>query len=617
MFLKIPSLKTERNSTINQGEAQHLYSTDWRIFGDLLPHLRTDPETGLRFIMVVLLLLATAALNAAAPVFYKHLVDHFVLSPAVIPVLLVGAYVGAQSIAKVCGELRWRYYGRIEQRMQRRLALRLFDHVHRLSLRFHLDRRTGALQQIVGNGLLGYCLILQNSLYVMIPLVFELVLTGGVIIALGKPVFLATLIVTAVLYIAATIRGIEKQQVLQREAAAAQIESAAVATDSYINYETIKYFDNESMVRDRLDQSLQRSERSWTQYYDRRTITGLSQTLCLTLGLSSTLVFAVLDLSKGSITVGGFVLVVSYFLQIMRPLEGFGFAFREIKTGLTYVKQVMELLQERPEVRNLPGAKPLPPGKGEVLFDRVNFAYETDRPILQEVSFRIPAGRTLAIVGPSGAGKSTLSRLLFRFYDVTGGHIAIDGCSLGEVTFESLRESIAVVPQDTVLFNDTLAFNIGIARPNCSRKEIQESARLAGIADFIESLPNSYNTIVGERGLKLSGGERQRIAIARAVLKRPRIFIFDEATSSLDSETERLIQQNIERLVHGVTTLLITHRLSTVVHADEILVLAEGRVVERGRHDELLSHGGVYAGMWRRQQQIPENITQPEDGVES
>jgi len=275
---------------------------------------------------------------------------------------------------------------------------------------------------------------------------------------------------------------------------------------------------------------------------------------------------------------------------------------------------VMELLQERPEVRNLPGAKPLPSGKGEVLFDRVNFAYETDRPIVQEVSFRIPAGHTLAIVGPSGAGKSTLSRLLFRFYDVTGGHIAIDGCSLREVTFESLRAAIAVVPQDTVLFNDTLAFNIGIARPNCSHKEIQESARLAGIADFIESLPNSYNTIVGERGLKLSGGERQRIAIARAVLKRPRIFIFDEATSSLDSETERLIQQNIERLVHGVTTLLITHRLSTVVHADEVLVLAEGRVVERGRHDELLSRGGVYAGMWNRQQQIPENFTQPEDG---
>ena len=486
--------------------------------------------------------------------------------------------------------------------MQRRLALQLFDHVHGLSLRFHLERRIGALQQMVGNGLLGYCLILQNSLYVMIPLVFELVLTGGVIIALGKPVFLAILMVTAVLYIAATIRGIEKQRVLQREAAAAQIESAAVAADSYINYETIKYFDSESTVRDRLDQSLQRSEHGWTRYYDRRTITGLSQTLCLTLGLSSTLVFAVLDLSKGSITVGGFVLVVSYFLQIMRPLEGFGFAFREIRTGLTYVKQVMELLQERPEVRNLPGAKPLPPGKGEVLFDRVNFAYETDRPIIQEVSFRIPAGRTLAIVGPSGAGKSTLSRLLFRFYDVTGGHIAIDGHSLKEVTFESLRESIAVVPQDTVLFNDTLAFNIGIARPNCSRKEIQESARLAGIADFIESLPNSYDTIVGERGLKLSGGERQRIAIARAVLKRPRIFIFDEATSSLDSETERLIQQNIERLVHGVTTLLITHRLSTVVHADEILVLAGGRVIERGRHDELLSHGGVYAGMWKRQQ---------------
>jgi ATP-binding cassette subfamily B protein len=582
---------------------------------DSLPLLRADPETGRRLLLLVLLLLAAAALNAAAPVIYKLLIDHFVSSLTAIPVLLVGIYIGAQALAKVCTELRWRFYGQIEQRMQRRLALGLFDHVHGLSLRFHLERRTGALQQIVGNGLLGYCLVLQNALYVVIPLVFELLLFGGVITVLGKPGFLAILMVTAVLYIVATIKGIEKQRVLQREAASAQIDAAAVATDSYLNYETIKYFNSENLVRQRLDQFLERSEHGWIKYYNRRTITGLTQTLCLALGLSFTIVLAVLDLSHGSITVGGFVLFVSYFLQLMRPLEGFGFAYREIMTGINYVRQVMDLLHERPEVQNLPGSKPLPPGRGEVWFDRINFTYDPDRPLLREVSFRIPPGRTLAIVGPSGAGKSTLARLLFRFYDVTGGHIAIDGYPLREVTCESVRRAIAVVPQDTVLFNDSIAFNIGVARPNCSPTEIQEAARLAGIADFIESLPQRYDSLVGERGLKLSGGERQRIAIARAVLKQPRIFIFDEATSSLDSETERLIQQNIEQLTHGVTTLLITHRLSTVVHADEILVLAEGKVVEQGSHEELLASDGIYAGMWKRQQRIRKPVQQREDAT--
>jgi len=582
-----------------------------RIFEDLLPILRADPETDLRLVMVVVLLLATAGLNAATPVFYKHLIDHFVSSSAAIPIFLLVAYISAQSFARVFAELRWRTYGRIEQRMQRRLALRLFDHVHGLSLRFHLERRTGALQQILGNGLLGYCLVLQNLLYVMIPLVFELLLTGGVVTTLGKPVFLAILIATAILYVIATMKGIEKQRVLQRKAATAQIEAAAVTTDSYLNYETIKYFDSENTVRGRLDQCLGRSEDGWTKYYDRRTITGLTQTLCLALGLASTLVFAVIDLSAGSMTVGGFVMVVSCFLQVMRPLEGFGFAYREIKTGFTYVGQVMDLLDERPEIQNLPTATPLPPGPGDVLFDRVSFSYDTERPILRDVSFRIPAGRTLAIVGPSGAGKSTISRLLFRFYDVTGGHIEIDGCPLRDATIESVQRSIAVVPQDTVLLNDTLAFNIGIARASCSRLEIQEAARLAGISDFIESLPDGYDTMVGERGLKLSGGEKQRIAIARAVLKRPRIFVFDEASSSLDSETEHLIQQNIERVAHGVTTLLIAHRLSTVVHADEILVLAGGQVVERGRHDELLAQGGIYSGMWQRQQHIRDNRLVP------
>jgi ATP-binding cassette subfamily B protein len=321
-------------------------------------------------------------------------------------------------------------------------------------------------------------------------------------------------------------------------------------------------------------------------------------------------------LSHDALTVGGLVLVTSYYLQITRPLEGFGFAYREIATGLNYSRQAVELMRELPDIRDRSDAKPLSLARGEVSFDHVDFAYNADRPILRDVSFRIAAGRTVAVVGPSGAGKSTLSRLLFRFYDVTGGAIAIDGQPLTSIAIGSLRKAIAIVPQDTVLFNDTIAMNIGVAKPGSTRDEIQDAARLAGIGDLIESLPAGYNQVVGERGLKLSGGERQRIGIARAVLKRPKILIFDEATSSLDSETEQLIQRNIIQVTRETTTMLIAHRLSTVTHADEILVLAQGKIVERGSHADLLAKNGVYAAMWRTQQQTRDRL-RTEDNVGS
>jgi len=454
---------------------------------------------------------------------------------------------------------------------------------------------------VVGNGLLGYCLVLQDVLYIIIPLIFELVLMAVVVIALGQPVFVGILTATAVLYIAATIHGINRQREPQQAAAGAQVEAAGVVTDSYLNYETIKYFGGEQAMRSRLDESLKRSEEGWIRYYERRTATGLAQALCVLLALTATLFIAASDLTKGALTVGGFVLVVSYLMQLLRPLEAFSFAYRELKTGITYIEQMLELMDERSDIRTPPDAKTLPPGNGAVEFNQVCFHYVAGHPILRDISFCIPPGRSLAVVGPSGAGKSTLARLLFRFYDVTSGRIKIDGTELGETTPESLRAAIAVVPQDVVLFNDTLAFNIGIAQPDCRFREIEDAAKLAGIDGFIASLPEKYETIVGERGLKLSGGERQRIAIARAVLKRPRVFIFDEATSSLDSMTERLIQQNIEELSRNTTTLFIAHRLSTIMHADEILVLVDGRVAERGTHDSLLAKDGVYAAMWRRQ----------------
>ena len=570
---------------------------------DIFSSVQADPVNIRLLTTILILLFFTAAINAAVPVFFQRLIDHFSSSQKDLPILLAAAYLCALGIAKSCGELRWQFYGRSEQRLRRRLALRLFDHVHGLSLGYHLDRHTGSLQHTVGNGMLGYCIVLQNALYVVIPLLLDLVFGGAVILVLLPPVYVIILIFVVGLYIYATIQGIAKNQVYQEEAARDQVIAYGLATDSYLNYETIKYFGCAGLIRQRFDDALAHSEANWTAYYDGRTTLGLVQTLCLTIGQAAIVGFSLWDLSNGALTVGDFVLIVTFYLQIIRPLEGFGFAYREITTGLTYCRQAIDLMQEPPDICDRSDVIASPLTRGEVSFEHIDFSYNSDRPILRDVSFRIAAGCTVAVVGPSGSGKSTLSRLLFRFYDVTNGSIAIDGQPLSSIAIGSLRRAIAIIPQDTVMFNDTIAMNIGIAKPDSTRKEIQEAARLAGIADMIETLPDGYDQVVGERGLKLSGGERQRIGIARAVLKHPRIFIFDEATSSLDSETEQLIQQNIMQVARETTTLLIAHRLSTITHADEILVLVDGRIVERGSHAFLLAKNGVYAAMWRTQQQ--------------
>ena len=563
------------------------------------------PPLRLRLFGAILLILATAALNAATPVLFKQIVDGFagpgLASAAMVPIILIGAYVAGQWLARICAELRWNAYGRLEQRIQRRLAIRLFDHIHELSLRFHVARRTGALQQVVGNGLLGYCLVFHNMMFVVVPLAFELAMVGGVLTDFYQWPFLTVFLLTAMLYIFTSIIGVERQRVPQREANAGYVDAFARATDSYLNYETIKYFGAERQIREQLDRSLIAAESGWSKYYLIRTVIGLVQSLWLMLGLAATVALAARGVRAGTLTVGDFVLVNAYMLQLTRPLENLGFAYREIKTGLTYVENLVELLDERPEVKEAPHAHPLLLGPGEIVFQGVSFAYDDCKPVLAGASFRIPANRSVAVVGPSGVGKSTLSRLLFRFYDVTDGRIEIDCQNLRDVTLSSLRAAIAVIPQDTTLFNDTIAFNIGIGRPGSSQQEIEEAARLAEIHDFIVSLSGGYETMVGERGLKLSGGEKQRVAIARAVLKRPRVFVFDEATSALDSETEHRIQRNLETALRGPTTLIIAHRLATIVQADEILVLSGGRVAERGRHERLLALGGIYAQMWERQ----------------
>ncbi len=547
---------------------------DLRILRLLLPLLWRQADAALRWRLAatVVLILATALLNAAAPLAFKALVDDFsaagAAAPVALPLLLVGDYALIQFLARAVAELRWVGYGRLEQRIQGRLLLLLFDHLHGLSLRFHLSRKTGGLQQVVGNGLLGYRLILFHGLFVVLPLALELALIGAVLLGFYPSAFLVIVLATTALYVLSFVFGAERQRVPQRAANQAYIDAFARAGDSYINYETIKYFGAERRVRDAFAAEIGRGVDGWSQFYTLRTLIGVAQAVWLATGLGIIVLLAARNVVTGTMTLGDFVLVNAYMIQLWRPLENLGFAYREMKMGLTYVEQMLELIDEETEIADTAAAKPLPEGPGDVVFAHVGFAYDDRRTVLAEVSFRIPAGRTVAVVGPSGSGKSTLSRLLFRFYDASRGTISVDGRTLPSVTLSSLRAAIAVVPQDTPLFNDTLLYNIGIGRAGAERAAVEDAARLAEIHDFIAALPDGYDTVVGERGLKLSGGEKQRIAIARAVLKRPRIFVLDEATSALDSRTERAIQRNLLAVSRGTTTLIIAHRLSTVIHAD-------------------------------------------------
>lgn len=575
-------------------QTQKNRTSDIRIFGSLLTLIWSEAGRyfQLRLIAAIFLILATATFSAVTPLFFKQLVDQFSdlnSHPAVVfPILLIAGYIGCQWSARISAELRWAVYGGLEQRIQRRLAIRIFDHIHCLSLRFHLARRTGALQQIVGNGLLGYCLIFHNLMFVIIPLMLELLLVSSILVNFYQWPFLLTFLVTAVLYISSSIAGIKHQQISQRAANTANVDAFARATESYINFETIKYFGIEHKIREEFDGALLRAESGWSRFYWARSAIGLIQSLWLTIGLAATVTLAASGVMAGTMTMGDFVLVNAYILQLMRPLENLGFAYREIKTGITYVENLLELFSERAEVTNASHAKPLRPGPGEIVFRDVSFSFGNGNLVLNKASFKISAGHRVAIVGSTGAGKSTLSKLIFRFYDVSDGQIEIDGQDVRKVTLESLRASIAVIPQDIVLFNDTIAYNIGIGRPDCVQEQIEQAATLAEMHSFIVSLPDGYETLVGERGLKLSGGERQRVAIARALLKQSRIYIFDEATSALDNETERRIQHNLKNALAGVTIIIIGHRRTTIDDVDEVLMVSSGSVTKCNLNDNFL-----------------------------
>jgi ABC-type transport system involved in Fe-S cluster assembly fused permease/ATPase subunit len=579
---------------------------EWRALRKLAPHLWPAGNLGVRFRVVFALLLLSGAKMATVyvPLLFKRLVDLFATPsnvPIVLPIGLVVGY-GALRVAGIAfAELRDAVFAKVAQRAIRTVALQTFRHLHSLSLAFHLERQTGGLSRAIERGTNGIDTLLTFMLFNIVPTLIELTLVCGLLWAFFGVWYSVATLACVIGYIGYTLLVTEWRIKYRREMNETDQEANTRAVDSLLNYETVKYFGNEQYEANRFDQALARYERASVASKSSLSLLNIGQATIIGIGLAVLMLMAGRGVIAGRMTVGDFVLVNTYMIQLYIPLNFLGVVYRQIKQSLTDMESMFRLLGVSADVKDAPGAVTLPAGPGAVEFDHVSFAYDRRRTILHDVSFRVPAGAKVAIVGASGAGKSTISRLLFRFYDVTAGAIRIDGRDIREVTQASVRGAIGIVPQDTVLFNDTIYYNIAYGRPGASPSEVEEAARLARIHDFIMASPDGYQTTVGERGLKLSGGEKQRVAIARTILKHPRILVFDEATSALDTRTEREIQTSLREVSRGHTTLVIAHRLSTIVDADEIIVLADGRILERGSHTALLARGGLYAAMWQRQ----------------
>jgi len=591
-------------------EPQEKLAEGLRALKGLGPYLwpRDSIELRVRVVLAMALLIAGKLVNITVPLFYKQAVD--ALSGAgtagaviAVPVGLILAYGLARLTSQGFNELRNGVFAKVAQRAVRRIALSAFRHIHSLSLRFHLDRRTGGLARAVERGIAGIEFLLSFMLFNVIPTLFEILVVSAILWRLYNWQFAAVTLATIVTYIGFTFIITDWRVRFRREMNERNSEANTKSVDSLLNYETVKYFANEEHEAQRYDRALQAYERAAVKSETTLALLNVGQGGIIASGLIGIMLLAGQGVAAGAMTVGDFVLVNAYLIQLYMPLNFLGMVYRNIKQSLTDIEQMMGLLKIRPEIEDRPGAPALAVKRGMVAFRNVDFRYDPRREILRDVDFAVPPGARVAIVGPSGAGKSTIARLLFRFYDVSDGAIEIDGQDIRDVTQDSLRRAIGVVPQDTVLFNDTIYYNIAYGRPGAGRAEIEEAARLAHIHDFIAALPDGYQTMVGERGLKLSGGEKQRVAIARVILKAPKILVFDEATSALDTKTEREIQASLAEVAAGHTTLAIAHRLSTVVDADQILVIEAGRIVERGHHRELLARGGVYAEMWARQQE--------------
>jgi ABC-type transport system involved in Fe-S cluster assembly fused permease/ATPase subunit len=599
-------LAEDRDDIVAPVERASDARTDLSVIADVIPYLR--PYIG-RIVLALLLILAAKLANLAVPFALRGIVDQLNIEPSllVLPVALLLAYGAARISVTLFTELRQVVFARVLARASRAITLKVFRHLHGLSLRFHLGRRTGGVARDVERGGTAIADLLDWTLYTILPTALEVILVTTVLVWLYDWGFAFITLGTLAGYALWTFSITEWRTRYYRAAVEADTRANERAVDSLLNYETVKYFNNETHEASRYDENLQHLENTRVKARTTLAVLNLGQTAVITLGVTAMMWRAAAGVAAGELTIGDLVLVNAYLLQLSAPLFLLGMVYREVKQALTNMERLFGLLDERQDVRDKEDAIPLQATRPTVSFDNVDFGYDARRQILHGVDFQIPSGGTIAVVGHSGSGKSTLTRLLYRFYDVGGGHIRIDGRDIRDYTQATLRAAIAIVPQDTVLFNDTIFYNIRYGRTDADRKDVEGAARAAHIHDFILSLPDGYDTEVGERGLKLSGGEKQRVAIARAILKNPCILIFDEATSALDSQSEQSIQAELDRIQVGRTTLIIAHRLSTVMKADQILVMDEGRIVERGRHSELLAADGYYAKMWELQQEERES----------